>query len=136
MTGTGSWRFRSGLGTGRASIVVAALVLPVIGCGPRGGTISGSLRYQGKPVAAGVVEFYDKSTGVGASAAITSGSFSFVAPLRPGTYAVTVIPPQPQRPEDPMPVCRDIPANYRDAKKSGLTLTVAPGANTLSVDLE
>lgn len=122
-----------------------------IGCGRSGRPgeqpqpVTGSVTFQGKAVAAGLIRFSNPQTGIDMMAALhPDGAYEVVmargAGLPTGTYRVAVMPPMPERPvgmaQVPKPsACPDIPTKYRDPLTSGLTLTVKPGSNVFDVDM-
>lgn len=116
------------------------------GCQPKEelpitGLVSGNVTFNGKPVAAGVISFENKQDGVGATAKIADGKFTFDGGVSAGHYQVTVSPPQaeppplnapPQAPQQ----YNDIPAKYRSSSTSDLTVDIVEGENKVDFALK
>ena len=131
-------------------MAVWSTVLPVIvaGCGSsdrvRRGEVRGTVRVEGRPLTAGTVFFENAGAGVAVSAAIQADGRYEVrtyegSGLPVGTYRVAVTA-QRLAETDANPLAGDprsmevagsveIPARYRRASTSELTITVAAGAN-------
>ena len=118
------------------------------GCGKSEvlGKVSGKVTFQGEPVSKGLVLLANAEKGVHVMAELRGdGTFDVETAdgfgLPPGTYQVAITPPRIEFPIDPTgapPVIREypnIPAKYRDAATSGLTIAVEEGENRLDVDM-
>lgn len=106
------------------------------GCGGKTpmGSVSGKVTLGGAPLGAGVVEFSNQKTGVGASAKLDASGAYRIESVPAGDYQVAVQPPPPPAPHEmtqPAAAPRAaVPPKYQDPKTSGLTATVKEGANT------
>jgi hypothetical protein len=141
-------------------LVLAFVVLPgVIGCGPRVGSVTGTVSYKGTPLKGGNLAF------------VTANNQSFGSPIgEDGHYAVNKVPagpvkitvetaslkqeamsarkyapppgaavPEGYKMSDPTAARRDyvpIPGKYATVDQSGLSYTVTPGTQTFDVKLE
>jgi hypothetical protein len=119
------------------------ITLGLFGCGSKPGSVSGKVTYQGKPLTSGLVIFIDKDGRVSQPAGIEVDG-SYVAdnvPLGPVAVCVETHPLSggdggPNAPQDqPRPRYVPLPAKYKDAKQSGLTLDVKPGPNVYDIEL-
>jgi hypothetical protein len=126
------------------SVALLAFCLSGCGSGKKVHPVFGTVTYQGKPVAQGMVGFSNPPMGIDIFATIQPDGKYVVqidkgAGLPEGTYAVAVVPPRIDVPvgamPTPQPPCPDIPQMYRDASTSRLTLTVKPGENTFDIDM-
>ncbi len=141
---------------GRSLAVGLALLLA--GCNSRG-TVSGTVTYQGKPVPSGNVLFVPEH-GPTVSAVIDDGKYTAEkVPAGPAKVAVTSagvevssgfvkqmqppkdapIPPEARKAMEagaPIKKGIDLPANYADPDRSGLTCTITGGAQTHNIDLK
>ncbi len=123
-------------------VVMACLLLPVSGCGNGSGTatVSGKITYQGKPVTNGLINFMP-STGRPLGGGIRpDGTYEFRLP--PGEYKVRIDTP-PALPQgwkegDPPPKMgpRQVPYQYGHFQTSGLTASVGPQDDILSINFE
>ncbi len=125
---------------GSVWLLVAAVML--CGCGGSGkpeGSVAGKVTYNGNPVTSGTVNFLS-TAGVGAQAPINNGTYQVNGPLATGEYSVYVAPPlptpQPPGTKPAPPPKFEVPAKYRDAKQSGLKVTVKAGRNDLPVEIK
>jgi hypothetical protein len=132
------------------SAALALCALAAAGCQGRRdvlGKVSGKVSFQGQPLTEGLVVFANEEKGVHITAPIGPGGVYTVRmaqgeglPL--GTYQVAIAPPVVDLPVGmvkPPAAPRqysEIPAKYRQAATSELTLNVQPGANTLDVDMQ
>lgn len=129
-----------------ATLMALALPILCLGChrAPQLARVSGTVTFQGKPVAEAVVIFNSAQSGRSITASVSSaGEYrvetanGFGLPL--GTYRVHVIPQAvgilpDQRPPFPLPKMRsDIPARFRDTKTSGLAVDVVAGENRFDI---
>jgi hypothetical protein len=112
--------------------VCAALAL--CGCGGSG-DVSGTVKYQGKPLPTGTIMFYGDPTGVWRSE-IKEGQYS-IENVPTGTVKITVILPAPITMKGlPAPAkVPPIPGKYADPGQSGLTYQVHSGQQTHDVEL-
>ena len=131
-------------------------LLPLVvlaGCGSEAPqtVATGVVTSGGRPVAAAVITFSDRSAGVELAARTdASGRFTIAghgsSGLRPGAYRVTVAPvaerpPEPQQGRKfagPAPVGRrnDIPMPDRDLRSTRLKATIKSGTNEFTFDLK
>jgi hypothetical protein len=136
--------------TSRAVRDVAGLVLVVLaaGCGPRFGDVSGTVKYQGKPVSGGTITFFDAANKTASSLIAPDGSYA-VKHVAAGQARITVVTPMPinfkgmsaglQPVADggagpgPGPA---LPAKYGDPSQSGLTCDVRSTNQTHDVTLD
>lgn len=153
--------------TSRLSLLLPIGLLLVLGCGETKGTVarlSGSVKYNGTPVTAGMITFTAKGEGGDAGG-------TYPVPITPdGTYTTSQLPAgelqvsietesaNPKRPKAgqqyggekaqmkrspppegvgsaPKGTYVKIPPKYSDPKTSGLTVTVTNGKNTKDFDL-
>lgn len=117
------------------------LVLSMGACGQgskSAGIVTGTVRYQGKPVSAGFVNFLDSSRGTAGQAQMDEkGAFSLEGELEVGTYKVYLQPPLPkQLPPGTVaePVEYDIPRRYQDPVQTPVTQEVKAGNNTIVIE--
>ncbi|EAQ81952.1 hypothetical protein DSM3645_17410 [Blastopirellula marina DSM 3645] len=109
--------------------------------GPPTGVVQGQVTFDGKPVTNGDITFYSGELGSGISEALDAdGKYVTQTPIRTGSYTVTILPPSQPPPEDPRQlivrvVSKDIPAKYRDPKKSGLRIDVREGDNSFDIEM-
>src|SRR5262249_13953259 len=131
-----SWQVRS-------LAVLALLTAGLCGCGTKPGSVSGKVTYQGQTLGSGLVIFVDPAGKVSQPAGISAdGSYAADnVPLGRVTVCVETFPLSgdgagPKAPKG-QPRLRyvPIPAKYKDAKQSDLTLEVKPGANVYDIDL-
>jgi hypothetical protein len=119
--------------------VAACLVilLTVVGCGrPTMAKVSGTVKWQGKPVPDAMVQFVHKNRPGATGRTDAEGRFSLTT-LKPGDGAflgpvqVTVEPflpgNDPDKPTPPPPPRPDIPDRYRTVDKTPLTAEVVAG---------
>lgn len=116
-------------------LLFAALFLGLFGCNKAKptATLSGTVKYNGKPLTIGTVNFLS-ATGAGAQAQLDeNGGFKVDSPIEAGEYKVYLNPPVPGQNAPGTKVAA--PAKYpvspklQDPQNSGVTLTVKPGAN-------
>jgi hypothetical protein len=120
-------------------------LVALTGCGgPYDAAVSGTVKFNGAPVTRGTVSFKPQSTGADAFGQINfDGTYLLRTGreegLNSGSYSVSVAanetpPPNPKG--GPPPMGKAItPEWYRDPTTSGLTFTVAPGDNTIDLEL-
>jgi hypothetical protein len=86
------------------------------------------------------VTFHSSASGIAATAKIEAGKFALESPLEVGSYSVYVSPPVPEPrdpslgPPSPLPWVH-IPPKAQDPMTSGITVSVAPGPNEVTVEL-
>jgi hypothetical protein len=122
------------------------LALSAIGCGPSRPAVvpaAGIVTLDGKPLAGGFIRLVPAAsrpaTGeIGPDGRFTLGTFAAADGCVPGTHGVEVIGPLPAGGEAaaavPAPTIT-VPARYRDAQTSGLTITIAGPTRDLSISL-
>jgi hypothetical protein len=125
---------------------LALLVLS--GCAEPSTKVSGKVTYQSKPLNSGTITFFCKDNKVVRSCQIgTDGSYAIdKVPLGNAKISISVPPPRTKPtgevakmapsggPEPPEPV--EIPQNYSDPEKSGLTYEVKSGSQPHDIDLK
>jgi hypothetical protein len=123
--------------------VAGMLLCMLSGCGAGGGSVSGTITYQGKPLPTGAVTFSGGENGsVTVSSPITDGKYAMTeVPVGPVKISVTTPPPSPPPPPGtpaaaPATETIPIPQKYAFADQSGLTYTVKSGAQTYDIKLE
>lgn len=131
-----------------AAVAAAALVLSLsaIGCGPTRPAVvpaAGIVTLDGKPLVGGFIRLVPAAsrpaTGeIGPDGRFTLGTFAAADGCVPGTHGVEVIGPLPTGGETaaavPAPTVT-VPARYRDAQTSGLTITITGPTRDLSISL-
>jgi hypothetical protein len=80
--------------------VVCAVVLVGCSSGPKRYAVSGTVKYKGEPIKAGLISFRSE-TGMTNGAAITNGSYDIptATGLVPGAYKVSISSPDPKAPK-------------------------------------
>jgi hypothetical protein len=126
----------------RCLILLVLLAGCISGCGRKSGSVSGKVTYQGTSLTSGLVIFVDKDGKVTTPAGIeVDGSYSAEnVPLGPVTACVETHPLSggdggPDTKDRPRARYIPIPAKYKDAKQSELTLDVKPGLNVFDIEL-
>lgn len=112
----------------------------VAGCsndGGRSAMVSGKVTLANAPVTAGTVLFINEG-GHAASAELQPDG-TYTLHCRPDRYQVAVTPPPPADPLASSGAAvtpqADIPAQYQDFARSGLSTEVKPGNNTFDIPL-
>lgn len=105
------------------------------------GTVSGTVKYKGQPVKAGIVNFHNAAKGTASQAKLDGGNFTFPGELEVGTYKVYLqAPPPEQLPPDKMkdakPPAFDIPPKYLDPSQTTESVEVKAGANTFTIEFK
>jgi len=133
----------------RFPLAAAALAaLAVTGCGGAG-SVSGQVKYDGKPLPAGKISFLSQAGEKPVRMVdITDGKYTVTnLPAGPAQITVQTIPPPtvgggPQGPNiippsggTPPDKYVQIPAKYANAEQSGLTYEVKGGSQTHDIDL-
>ncbi len=132
--------------------LVSALLLSALGCGQAGNKtypVTGTVRYQGKPLPLGIVMFVPNAGPSSKPAAIDSqGRYRLEAVAGEHRVAIVAIPPREGGRPDPtreggfdytgVPDVKPlIPAKYSRHATSGITLVVKPGDKSeLDINLE
>ena len=124
------------------SLLLAAIVAG--GCKPRTGNVSGTVKFEGKPLPGGTITFFDEKNGAFSSAIETDGSYS-VTGVRAGRARIAVAVPLPIPFESSsMPGIKitpptvdvpKIPDKYLSAEKSGLVCNVLGGDQAFDIEL-
>jgi len=126
----------SGVG---AAVVLAVLT---VGCGPRFGNVSGTVKFNGKPLSGATITFYDQDKNPVSSAVSPSGAYT-ITKVRTGKVKVAVAVPldipfmssmpgsKPAAPKPGIP----LPTKYLDPEVSGLDFEVRQGDQTHDFDL-
>jgi hypothetical protein len=125
----------------RRSLAWLAVVLLASGCGIGYGDVSGTVKYNGAPVAGGTITFYD-STGQPVSGEIKSDGTYAVKHVATGLARITVVAPLNiefpgmggAKTGEPKP--QPLPPKYGDPEQSGLTLDVHTGSQTKDIPLD
>ncbi|MCL2119593.1 MAG: hypothetical protein FWH27_14350 [Planctomycetaceae bacterium] len=126
------------------AFAVLLVVTMMAGCTdrrqPKGatGTVTGTVKYQGKPVTVGFTVFQEPTTKKGGAAPLgTDGTYTIPTPMEIGKYNVAFPPPEPPAPhENKKPETSPLPSKYQVPEKATVKFTVAKGANTANFDLE
>lgn len=133
--------------------VIGLLLFCSSGCGKKGeNTVSGTVKFNGKPVYGGIVLLYfdNNEQSQGYIAIDGTGSYSVSTPFD-GHAKIGVVSDKPADPKtkqargaatvDPATLPDpakwfEIPAKYADAATSGKETTVSSGKNTVDINLE
>src|SRR5262249_10321079 len=118
-------------------LVLLVLLQLLSGCGRGWGDVSGTVRYQGKPLPMGAITFYDEVNGV-RSCILDDDGKSTVSKVAGGKVKITVALPMPiflpgdtEGPKRLAKLPKDFPARYADAEKSGLERDIKAGSQTI-----
>ncbi len=117
-------------------LLLAALVLGAIGCTKEKpmATVSGTVKYNGKPQTVGYVNFLS-ATGAAAQAQLDeNGGFKVDTPIEATEYKIYLgapIPGQfaPGTKAPTAPAKFNVTPKFLDPQSSGATITLKPGAN-------
>ena len=130
--------------SGRGALLVLALVV-LAGCGRETGTVSGVVKYRGKPLPGGTISLLsDDQHTVATSPVHADGTYS-IATIPVGEVKIAVVTSAPSPKHMAMPGMDGstqegkyvpIPVRYHDSTKSGLTYSVTRGAQTYDVNLQ
>jgi hypothetical protein len=121
-----------------------ALLLLAAGCGPRFGNVSGTVTYQGKPLAGGTITFFDAANR-STSGEIKSDGTYVVSKVACGRARIAVATPmdipfkgmnEGVKMDMGAPKPSPIPDRYADADKSGLTCEVTAPEQKHDVSLD
>ena len=130
-----------------AALAAVALSLLAGGCGPGGGTVTGTVTLDGEPLHGGVVTFHPVAGGPTATGLVDQqGGYELKVggdqSIPPGEYFITVeatksepYQTQSDPPKPPPPPRRYTPDKYASKDTTDLKVTVQAGANTVPLDL-
>ncbi|HEV3146479.1 MAG TPA: carboxypeptidase-like regulatory domain-containing protein [Gemmataceae bacterium] len=120
------------------------LAMLAAGCHERTGNVSGTVKFDGKPLTAGTVTFYDQKNGAFSSPINADGSYS-VTGVRTGRAKITVaLPMQFNFESSFMPGVKmtppkvdvpPVPEKYFSAATSGLTYDVRGADQVYDIEL-
>ena len=135
--------------SGAAALLM--LVLAACGCGEEKATVSGTVRYRGKPLKSGTVTFTGTGNRTFAAKIDEQGRYT-VSGLAAGSATATVTSPRPvpapriklpqpvEGAEGPSPAAQRgwfaIPPQYGEPNRSGLRYTLTGGDNNVDIDLK
>jgi hypothetical protein len=136
-----------GLQNGAAAMLGSLIVGLLSGCShsTQSSQVSGHVSLDGKRIGPGTIVFAPVGSGKPATGSVdSSGYYSMTTSrelgLGPGKYKVAVsireVPASMKRGERPDPGKLLIPEKYEDSAKSGLEYEVAPGSNTIEIELK
>ncbi|MFN0196718.1 MAG: hypothetical protein ACKVT0_08220 [Planctomycetaceae bacterium] len=105
------------------------------------GTVTGTVKFEGKPVLKGEVRFTSSALGAGANAMIgEGGTYKIETPIPVGEYVVCVGIPAPAGPQQATPASpddyKDIPVKYQTPATSDLKAKVVVGENKFDFDMK
>jgi hypothetical protein len=134
----------------KAAAAAAALCLFLGGCDGGGGSVSGTVTLDGKPLTSGVVTFHPAAGGASAIGTIgKDGTYTVQIgndmKLPPGDYLVTVdageavtsdLGPPGAPPKPPPPPKRITPDKYASKDTTDLKATVKAGSNKVPLELK
>jgi len=126
------------------------LLLPVLGCGTRTGSVSGTVTFKGAPLSGGSVTFHGENGKLDSAAIGPDGKYTMAqAPLGPVKAAVVTVKPSapptlpggketPKKESKTEPVGRfvPIPPKYHEPQTAGLHYTITSGDQTIDIKLE
>ena len=118
-------------------------LLPLLSsCGRGWGHVSGTVRYQGKPLPNGTITFYDEANQAVSAHIEADGQYTVSDKVAAGKVKITVTAPMPVfLPGDNTTARKqfvnmpNLPTRYADSEKSGLDREVKPGSQTIDLDL-
>ncbi len=131
-------------------VVVCLCSISLLGCGNRSkketAAVSGTVTYEGNPVAEGIVQFVPTGEGYLVEGQLDSeGAYRLISqdggvPL--GEYRVQVLPPTVRIPDsengpggEGFKKVDNIPNKYRSSETSGLQLKVEKGSQTFDISM-
>ena len=131
--------------------LVAGIVVALLGLGCAGrGDVSGKVRYEGKPLVWGTVQFEARDGSLSQGNIGSDGSYS-IRGVSTGEVKAAVSSRNPKS-SDFIPIEKEggrkfpslpevqgwfaIPPRYEDFSSSGLTYLVKPGENTIDIELK
>lgn len=126
-------------------LLLAALVLTTVGCGPakkEPASVSGTVKYHGKPLATGSVNFISSATGSAGQGLLDENGNYKIDGLEAGSeYKVYLSPPVPgqfapgtKAPKEPAKF--DVLPKYQQPDSSGLKVSLKPGPNDFPIDIK
>jgi hypothetical protein len=122
-------------------LLVALVAASVVGCNGGAATksVTGTITYQNKPVASGIINFLAAKSRPLGGAIESDGTYSVKLP--PGQYQVRVDAPAPLpagfKEGMPMPTTsRLVPEKYANFTSSGLTATISDASGSQQVDFK
>jgi hypothetical protein len=131
-----------------AAIVILAAAFSALGCGGGNGHVSGEVKYNGQPLAAGTITFlFQDGEKQVMRADVIDGKYT-LPPTQTGNAKVTVTATAPNTSHGALPTGAPapavsvspekyvpIPAKYANPDSSGLTYDVKSGTQTKSFEL-
>jgi len=122
-----------------AALALASLL--AIGCegGKPTGTVAGTVKYKGAPLADGDVNFIGKNGAAAVAKIDSSGSFKLEGALDADEYRVyfSSPPPEPAAPgARPAKAKADLPAKFKDPASSGVVVPIKSGKNEVTVEFK
>lgn len=124
------------------ALLVPGVFLILVGCssGPQTGTVTGTVKYKGAPVAAGTINFHS-GKGSGSQGTLdASGNFTLAGNLEVGEYKVYIQPPVPEPAPPGTPLKKvpklDLPPKFMDLGQTTVKREVKAGANNFVIDLD
>jgi len=139
-----------------AGLLLLSAALAAAGCGPARGTVSGKVKYKGRPLTVGLntVYFHSQDGKVASCTVEADGNYTLRNfPAGPARIPVLALPAPPQlfmapgeggrpkpveqsSPASPQPGrAADIPGRYKDPDQSRLTYDVRKGSQTFDIEL-
>jgi hypothetical protein len=115
--------------------LAAVLALTLAGCGGKG-DVSGTVRFNGKPLAGGQVTFVSPDTRDGVHSLILADGSYQVTGCPAGPVKIAVQTGVPRSGPAKRPASPRIPIRYADTSTSGLEYTVNRGEQQYDIDLE
>jgi hypothetical protein len=125
-------------------LLSVALLAAAVGCGnsdiPKI-TLTGTVRYNGKPVSSGLLRFTGPNGFYSAASVQPDGTYT-VTDVIPGELKVGIMD-EPQgaggpegKSAGPRPAPLTVPAKFREPETSGLVYTVTADMTTLDIDIK
>jgi hypothetical protein len=125
-----------------AGLLFATLALATTGCSSekQTGTVSGTVKYHGKTLNTGSVNFLSTSGSAGQGVIDENGNYKVEGPLEVGEYKVYLAAPVPGQHAPGVKVPKaprfEVIPKYLQPESSGLTFTVKAGANEYPIDIK
>ena len=123
-------------------LVLLVLLQLLAGCGRGWGDVSGTVRYQGKPLPMAAITFYDEINGVKSCNLDDDGKYT-VSKVAAGKVKIAVTLPMPifmrgdtEGPKRFAKVPKGFPARYAEPEKSGLERNIKAGSQIIDFDLD
>jgi len=124
-------------------LLLAALVFVTTGCGKTEkptASVSGTIKYNGKPLTVGYVNFLSPSGSGGQSPLDENGGYKIDGPLDVGEYRVYLQAPIPgQNPPGTKPaqaIKYHVTPKFQDPASSGVRIALQAGPNEVPLDLK